>query len=170
MNTDAIPAAAFELAAALRAAAADPADGVRLLLALADLGDASPTGILLRQAALIEAARAGADYQPVSYEDAQALLALLCGRLDAEILRAGDAGEDRSYVAFRALRIAVAQDLTARGDPLPRLRRVSLRQSAPASVLAQGLYGDADRADELVSRADPEHPLFMPAELVVLDR
>ena len=118
----------------------------------------------------MEAARASAAYQPTSYDDAQALRALLCGELDAEILRAGNAGEDRAYAAFRALRVAVARDLDARGDPLPRLRRVEVALPQPAAALAHALYGDAGRADELVARADPPHPLFMPRELVVLDR
>jgi prophage DNA circulation protein len=33
----------------------------------------------------------------------------------------------------------------------------------PALALAQHIYGDATRAEQLVSEVDPINPLFMPA-------
>ena len=35
-------------------------------------------------------------------------------------------------------------------------------------MLAQRLYGDATRADELIRRATPWHPAFMPTTITVL--
>ena len=170
MNLPGMPAAAQALTAAVRALAADPADQVRLLLALADIADTGLSGNLVRRAALVQLARACAAYQPTSYDDAQQLRATVCALLDAEIFRAGDAGDDGVYTAFRALRVSVARDLAARGDPLPRLRTVTVLQSVPAAVLAHRLYGDARRADELVQRTKPIHPGFMPTTLTVLSR
>ncbi len=170
MNLPAVPDAAHALAAAVRGMAADPADQVRVMLSLAELADGGAAGKLLRRAALVQLARACAAYQPTSYDDARSLRAAACALLDAEILRAGDAGEDAVYTAFRALRIAVARDLAARGDPLPRLRDVEVIRPLPAAVLAHGLYGDGRRGDELVQKADPVHPLFMPTKLRVLSR
>lgn len=169
MNWTALPAAAAALAGALRACAVDPGDQVRIMLRLADAADGSPVGGLLRRAALTQVARACAGYVPNSYDDARALREQVCARFDAEILAAGNAGRDQVYLAFRILRLAVSRDLQARGDPLPRLRKVAVPQSLPASVLAHTLYGDATRADDLVQRTNPVHPLFMPQTLTVLD-
>ena len=169
MNLPAYPAAALAVAKALLAAAVDPADQVRLMLALAQSAPATSFGAVLRRMALIQTCRASAAYQPTSYDDAQALRALVCGALDAEIDAAGDAGEDEVYAAFRVLRIDVVLDLQARGDPLPRLRAVTV-PPLPAAVLAHRLYGDATRAGDLVDRADPANPLIMPTSMVVLDQ
>ena len=169
MNLAGVPDAALALASAVRAACVDPADQVRQMLALAQSAPLDAMGAPLRRVALAQMARASAAYQPSSYQDAAALRGLVCDALDDEITRAGDAGEDEVYTAFRALRIAVVLDLRARADALPRLRQVTV-PPLPAEVLAYRLYGDATRADELVTRADPINPLFMPTDELVLDR
>jgi len=160
----------------LGAATADPGDGIRLLLALAA---AQPGGISgagramaarCRRAALIAACRQSAIYQPTSYDDAQAMLASIAAALDAEITVAGDAGDDASYVTLRALRTAVIADLTARGADLAPLIVVSRPLSVPALALANQLYGDATREDDLVRRIDPVHPLFTGGTFRVLAR
>lgn len=158
------------LASALRAAATDPADGLRLLDRLAAVPGEGPTATLARRAAVIELCRASAAYRPRSYEGAAKLRARLCELLDAEIVAAGDAGQDEAFAALRRLRAAVVRDLTARGASLARLTTVRRRRSLPALVLAHQLYSDAARQGELVRRTDPPHPLFMPPEFVALDR
>lgn len=169
MNLSGIADAGLTLARALAASVADPGDQVRLMIELADSVPDNPFGHALRRMALTQAALGSAAYQPTSYDDAQALRGIVCAALDAEIGVAGDSGDDEVYTAFRALRIAVALDLRARGDQLPRLRTVTV-PVLPAEVLAYRLYGDATRADDLIARADPANPLFMPTEMVVLDR
>ena len=169
MTLPALAPAAHALARAVLAAANDPADQVRIMLSLAEAATDTVFGALLRRAALVQLCRASAAYQPTSYEDARALRLLVCEALDAEIVRAGDAAEDQIYTALRGLRVAVTRDLQARGNPLPRLRQVTV-PSLPASVLAYRLYGDATRAADLIARADPPHPLFMPRDEVVLER
>lgn len=169
MNLSGIADAGFALAQALTASVTDPADQVRLLLEMTGSVPNNPFGHALRRMALTQASVACAAYQPTSYDDALALRELVCGALDAEINAAGDAGDDEVYAAFRALRIAVALDLRTRGDQLPRLRTVTV-PVLPPEVLAYRLYGDATRANDLVARSDPSNPLFMPGELVVLDR
>lgn len=165
-----VASAALALVAALLAAIGDPADQVRIMLALAQaVPGADAASTVMRRVVLVQMARACAAYQPSSYNDAVALRLTACAALDAEIIVAADAGNDQTYLVFRALRVAVTEDLQARGDPLPQLRTVQV-PPLPAAVLAYRLYGDATRADEVVARVDPVNPLFMPPTITVLDK
>ena len=105
-----------------------------------------------RRAALVSLARASASYQPSSYNDAAALRVVLAAALDNEITAAGDAGEDASYTALKALRSAVVQDLTVRGASLPSVVTVNLQLPLPSLVIAQRLYLDASRSDQIAAR------------------
>lgn len=185
MSTPAeMASAAQALAAALLAAATSQGDALRLLKDLADFHPADPTstaaigesmaemqsacGDLFRRAAVVALARASADYEPTSYDDAANVRSLVCSLLDAEIIRAGDQGEDASYNALRALRVAVAQDLTERGASLARIAEVDIPAPQPALTLAHRLYRDPARADDLISRGGPVHPAFMPTRFKAL--
>jgi prophage DNA circulation protein len=154
--------------AALAATCADPADAVRLLASLAAFAEPSvtavsgPIGDLHRRALATALARAGALYQPSSHDDAVAVRGLVAGALDTEIEVAGDSGEDATFDALRALRAAVVQDLASRGAALAPLATFTLGAALPSLALANRLYRDATRADELVAEADPVNPLFMP--------
>lgn len=177
-------AAVFAVAQALQAAANDPADQIRLLTALADffpvpLAAMAPVGLavaaitvatasLCRRAALITLAVATSLYQPSSYDDALTQQTNVCALFDAESLVAADAGDENSYMNLRALRAAVAQDLAKRGSQLPQLITVTTGLPMPALALAWRLYQDADRTMELIGRADPPCPLFMPTSFQAL--
>jgi prophage DNA circulation protein len=128
----------------------------------------SATADLLRRFAVIGACQASADYTPTSYEDGAALRARLCALLDAEILSAADAGLDDTFMALRALKSAVVQDLTSRSADLSRFTTVSTPAPQPSLVIAQRIYRDPSRADELVQQADPIHPAFMPVSFKAL--
>lgn len=176
--------AAQALAAALRAASVNPADAIRLLSSLAQrvgsnatsasaIGAAMATmqgaaGDLFRRAAVVALARASSDYRPASRDDAAAVSEAVCALLDAEIATAGDQGQDLTFCALRALRAAVSFDLAQRGAALSNVAAVSTGLPLPAPVLAQRLYRDPARADELVARADPIHPAFMPVRFKAL--
>jgi prophage DNA circulation protein len=160
-------AAMQALVAAVGDTASDPADRVRLMAAMAvaeaPQGGDGALAAVARRAALAALARAAAAYAPASYDEALALRSTVCGLLADEEVIAADAGEDTVAAALRDLRGAVYRDLTARGASLSPLRQVTLAASLPAEVLAQRLYGDAGRADELVEMAgDPPNPVFMP--------
>ena len=149
--------------AALRAAVPDPLEQIRALLPLTAAGGSGPTAVRARRAAAIGLGRAARDLQPRSSDEALRVLALVSAALGQQILVAGDAGDDRSYLALRALRSAVVADLAARGATLAPLAPVERPRPLPSLVLAQQLYGDPGRADELVQGAgDVPHPLFMP--------
>jgi len=121
-----------------------------------------------RRAALVSLARASASYQPSSYNDAAALRVSLAAALDSEITAAGDAGEDATYTALKALRSAVVQDLTARGASLPSVVTVNLQLPLPSLVIAQRLYLDASRSDQIAAESGAIHPAFCPTTFQAL--
>jgi prophage DNA circulation protein len=182
-----IQAAVSAVPAAVQAAATDPADQVRLLLpltasvpVLVTAGDAigqaqasvaAAISALFRRAALAAIATASAASLPTSYDDAMALMGQVTSALDAEITLAGDAADaaDADVMAgLIALRAAVVADLTARGASLAPLRTVSFAAPMPALAVAQQLYRDGTRADELIRRVHPWHPAFLSGPLTVL--
>ena len=183
-NANDFAVAAQELAAALYGAAVKRADALRLLSSLADffpddvtstsvIGSAmgvmqDATGELFRRAAIVALARASAEYEPTSADDAAAVRQAVCGALDAEIVSAGDQGQDATFNALRALRAAVSHDLAVRGAQLAGIAAVGSNLAMPAPVLAQRLYRSPVRAEELVSQADPIHPAFMPTKFKAL--
>lgn len=185
-QSDAFAAAAAALADALAASANDPADAIRMLLPLAGFipPPVAGTGPLaanaqaaqdavasnLRCAACAALATASTRYLPASYQDAQALRVTVCGALDAEVTRAGDAGRDATYQALRELRAAVALDLAVRGANLAWLVEIVTRQPMPSLAEAWSLYRDTPREPGLVASADPPHPLFLPTSFPALNQ
>jgi prophage DNA circulation protein len=179
--------AAQAVAGAVLASAADPADAIRLLLPLATwieppipgYGPLAQSATIaraaiasnLRCAALAALAQASAAYQPVSFQDAQAVRALVCNALDAEATRAGDSGvRDATFAALRATRAAVALDLAVRGANLAALVEVTTIAPMPSLAAAWWLYQDTTREPQLVASADPPHPMFLPLSFPALDR
>lgn len=183
-SAQAFATSAQALTAALSAAITNPGDAVRLFGALASytpntsigVGQTgsgqtiaqAATGALLRRAAIGALARAAAQYAPSSYDDAAAVRNAVTAYLDAEILIAGDAGDDASYGALRALRQVLVSVLIAAGAGLPRLQQFKFNASLPALALATRLYGDASRSDQLIEQAQPIHPAFMPSQFQAL--
>lgn len=168
----------------VRSAIADPAGQIAVLTPLvscdatviassAPIGGAiatvqTATATLCRQAALLSLARACGDWQPSSSEDAQAMRLKVGTLLDDEAITAADNGNDASFQALRSLRAQVLQDLADRGARLPDMITVTRNAALPALVLAQQLYADGSRAPDLIRRADPIHPAFMPTEFEAL--
>jgi prophage DNA circulation protein len=179
-----LASAAQALAAALLASAIDPADGVRLLSNLASFEPDAVTsssvvgasmatmqdacGDVFRRAAVVALCRAAANYQPASTTDAANLQTTVTTLLDAEILVAGNQGEDNTFTALRALRAAVVQDLQTRAAGVPGTIVVSVPAALPAPALAQRLYRDPTRADELVTESGAPHPAFLAPGFVAL--
>ena len=118
---------------------------------------------LVRQAAVIEAARASADMAFASYDDALAVRDELAEALDEVALTASDA----TYAAITDLRVAVVADIGARGADLARLLRVTPAETLPALVLAHQIHGNARRAADLVARNRVRHPGAVPGGQVL---
>ena len=183
-DTASLSAAATALAAAVSATATDPADAIRLLSALADFTPDDPTttsvigdgiatmqtacGALFRRAAIAELAIAASAYQPSSSDDAVTVLQSITDLIDDEITIAGDAGDDDTYMALRALRSAVVTDLRTRGAQLSAMTTFAFGASLPSLTLATRMYKDPSRSDEIVTEADPIHPAFMPSSFQAL--
>ena len=180
----ALSAAVLALPEAFRAVIADPADQIDLLSSLAGYApsvsvSAAPIGAaiaaaqtataaLCRRASLLSVALAAAAYQPTSFEDAETIRTNLAALFQAEIVTAADGDDDDTYQALRALRAQVLQALAQDATSLAGLVEVVRPASLPALVLGQQLYGDATRATDLIARADPVHPAFMPLDFEAL--
>jgi prophage DNA circulation protein len=179
-------AAAADVAGTLASSAADPSDRLRLMLTLAnyDAGtttSASATGNaiatmqtaasnLFARTALVEVARAAGAYQPSSEDDASSVSALVSDALDAAIEIAGNTGSDDVFTALTTTKKAVVTDLKARGGALAAIVPYQFNASLPSLVLAQRIYRDPARADDLVQQANPVHPAFMPGSFSALAR
>lgn len=180
--TDAVQALMDSLVAGI----ADPGDAIALLGPLASctpeafsgagvIGSArvvaqNATAALLRRAALAAIGKVVATYVPSSYDEAINTMGVVTGFIDAEVLSAGDSGDDESYNALLALRQAVVVALTTTGATLPNLETFTFRTALPALVMANRLYQDASRTDELIQQANPIHPAFMPTTIKALAR
>ena len=172
-NASSHPAVAQALAAAVLSASPNPLDAINSLAAMMVLPTSSSTmagasSDLFRRAAVVAIARAGASYQPTSYDDAANVRTQISNYLNAEILIAADQGEDATYAALRDLRARSIQDLTERGASLASLVTVTSVQPMPSLIMAQRLYQDITREDELIMEAAPVHPLFMPTKFKAL--
>lgn len=129
---------------------------------------ADATAALVRRMALGVIGASAADYAPSSYNDAATVRTQVDVSIDAEVLVAGDDGDDASYSALRALRQGVVASLATVGATLAPLRLVTLGNPWPALAAAQMLYQDASRSDQLIVQADPIHPAFMPVRFEAL--
>jgi prophage DNA circulation protein len=163
-----VPLAVQAVLDAVGAAALSPADRMRCYIAFGQFSGSSQFALMCRRLSLVALAVAASAYQPTSYDAAQAALQQVADALDVEITAAGDAGDDASFAGLRDLRIMIAADLTARGANLAPLVTYTFAENLPDVVLAMRLYRDASRADEIVRRVEPVHPLFMPRTVQVL--
>ena len=119
---------------------------------------------LNRRTAIIEMARVATRITLVSSDDATALRDQLDVDLDAQIILAGDAGEDDVFTELQELRAKTVQDLDARGARLPSLRTFRVPATLPALVIASRLYDDPARDAEIVARNGIRNPGFIRAE------
>lgn len=163
----AFTAQASILAAAVRSAAFTPADGVTSMVTLAALPQPSDaagaaTADLFRRVAVGELVKASAAYQPSTTDEATAVRAQVLASVDAEMAIAGEQGDDEVYTALRGVRAEVIRDMNAKGAQLPSLITVTTARPTPSLALAQKLYRDPSRNDELERRGNPPHPAFMP--------
>ncbi|MEX3635949.1 DNA circularization protein [Paraburkholderia sp. BR14320] len=180
----ALSAAAQTLTGALAETASDPADAVRLVSSLCRFrpppiraqgpfgacmqGAQDAMAALLRRCALAQLAATLTTYQPASQNDANTVLSDAAALFDDEITIAGDAGDDNSYAALRALREAVCTDLAARGADLSVIATFQFRRSLPSLALALRIYRDASREPELTQQINPRHPAFCPPSFQAL--
>lgn len=179
-STDKLASAVQALAESVRAAAPTPGEAIRGLLRLAypvalpyATGVASTAQVaaqnMVRRAAVAALHQSVAKYRATSSDDAAATRTDILTAVDREITTAGDAGDDNVYASLRAARTVITQAMGAAGANLPTLVTVVTRRPMPSLALAQRLYRDVTRADDLVARAVPPHPAFMPVSFRALN-
>ncbi|WP_431474807.1 DNA circularization N-terminal domain-containing protein [Marinobacter sp. KM021] len=117
---------------------------------------------LVRRAAVLQSAQVAAATDWLAADDAIAARDTITAGIELQLTSDFVPAND-VYASLTAVRAAVVRDLEQRGAQLPRLRSVTLQQPLPALVVAQKLYGDAGRADELISRNRVAHPGRVPA-------
>ncbi len=176
-NASRIAVAVMALVDALLDACADPSDAIRLLIDLLGFEDgsaAATTAIgmtfatMIRRAGAVALVRAVGEYQPVSSNDAAAMIAIVGRAIGAVADEAADAGDDQSFNALRAARAAAIADLRTRGATLAQITTFHPGQPMPALQLAQRYYRNPGRADQLVAQVGIVHPLFMPSRFEAL--
>jgi prophage DNA circulation protein len=183
-DSTSLQASAADLMAAVAATASDPADAVRLLSTMAQYTPsvtqvtgtigagmavvAAAMSALIRRAALTQLATTLTSYQPASQQDAQTVLSDAVTLFDAEILTAADSGDDNTYLALRTLRQSVILDMQSRAANLAAIATFSFSSAMPALALANRIYRDATRADQLVTQVQPIHPAFLPVSFQAL--
>ena len=118
-------------------------------------------------AALAGQARIALDVAWDSYTGATAFRDRYAERVDL----AAAAGDDAAFVALRDLAAAVVEDIDARASDLAALVTETI-DAAPVSAfeLAQRLYGDGARADEIVDRNETPHAGFLFGDVLVLSK
>ena len=117
-------------------------------------------------AALAGQARIALDVAWDSYTDATAFRDRFVERVDL----AAAAGDDAGFLALRDLAGAVVEDVDARAADLAELVTESIASPVSAFELAQRLYGDGSRADEITARNDTAHAGFLLGDLLVLSK
>lgn len=114
---------------------------------------------LTRQLVLAESSQAGVDANYESTQQAYSSRDALAERIDAE----AEAGaSDDVYTALMALRAEIVNGIPRDGQTLPYVIQFTPPTTLPSLVIAQQLYGDASRADEIVERNRVRHPGFVP--------
>lgn len=183
-SADALSSAALNVAELVRSSLSDPGAQMTALLSLANFGvdgitTLAPIGAsivaarrataaMCQQIALASVALACADWNPTSSEQAEALRLMVADKMDMAATTAADAGYTDVWKALRDLRSSLTAFLADQASQLPDQITVTRNSPVPALVLAQQLYADGSRSDDLITRANPVHPAFMPVSFQAL--
>lgn len=111
---------------------------------------------------------AAADYNPTSRNEAEDITQRVAAQMDTALLLAGDRGDDDLYSALMGVRTAFLNAMAQISSGLSELMQINTAAPVPALVLANRLYQNASRANELIQEASVPHPAFMPTTMKVL--
>lgn len=101
-------------------------------------------------------------YTPQGYDDAVSVMRKTRTVTEAVLLLLADAGDDDSHDALNAQYTQFVTHWQTNYLSQQDVMKVTSRSPQPSLALANRLYQDAARADELVQTASPVHPAFMP--------
>lgn len=107
-------------------------------------------------------AEALSDWQPDTSAQARESLNWAANLFDQLQTVAGNNNLDDLYQALATLAAHTLSDLGQKSASLPDLITIQRGRPIPALALAQQLYGDGSRGDELAAKANASHPAFMP--------
>lgn len=113
-------------------------------------------------------AAAAAESNPTSRNEAEQITRRVSDQLDAALLATGDRGDDELYSSLLLVRSSFLDTMSALSASLSELMQFNSAQPLPALTLANRLYQDVGRADELIQESDVPHPAFMPVSMRVL--
>ncbi|WPU25004.1 DNA circularization N-terminal domain-containing protein [Cedecea neteri] len=113
-------------------------------------------------------AAAAVNALPGSLDEAKTLTIRVSNQLDIALLAAGDRGDDGTYQALLALSDDFLATMSAQSQGLVDLTEFQSSMPLPALAIANTLYQDASRADELIASSRIPHPAFMPLKMRVL--
>ena len=140
----------------------------RLVAVTASTDDAASARTVAEMACLVALAAAVPDEALRSLDDAEALIARVADRFARVEDAIADVDDGAHWRALANLQAAVASYLSTATTALPRRRSVALAAPEPALTVAQRLYQDAARGDELATENAVIHPAFMPLALTAL--
>jgi prophage DNA circulation protein len=121
--------------------------------------------MLLYVSALSVAGNAAANDIYTTWDDAIDIRDEIAAWLDSAALWIADAD---LHAAILDLKGVVVQAISEEAMTLPRLRNLSVPRPVPALALAFDLYGDADRAIEIMTRNNLSDPSAVAGNLRVL--
>lgn len=125
----------------------------------------APLDTLLFASSLAAAGDAAASATYTTWDDAIAIRDDMARQMDLAALYLVDAN---THAALLDLKGAVVQAISDEAVTLPRLRSLSVMRPVPALALAFDLYGDAERASEIVTRNNLSDPCAVAGDLRVL--
>lgn len=96
----------------------------------------------ITRATLAKEAVAVSNVEFDNYAEAAEVREHLAMRIDDEMTKASDAGQEETYTALSKLQVAVVRDLSDRIIDLPRVTAVTPIITEPTLVIANRLYGD----------------------------
>ncbi|EHJ8971183.1 DNA circularization protein [Salmonella enterica] len=105
---------------------------------------------------------------PSSQEDAWRIQQRVCDALDSAMIQSGDLSDDNVYNVMRSLYNVFTDGFSLKGTALSNLAIYSFPRPLPALTLAERIWQDAGRADELIQSVQPVHPAFMPVRFKAL--
>ena len=157
------------------AAILEPADNItasaQAITALSNVNSASEAvAAFTRRLLIANIASQQSSLAITSKTQADALQSQITSLIDNEIDTAMDSGSRDTVNSLRDLRTKVVKDLQTRGGVLPDIMTATFNVNLPSFVLAQKIYGDATRADELLARNPTDNPLFMPTSIECLNK
>ncbi|MBQ0533474.1 DNA circularization protein [Providencia huaxiensis] len=107
---------------------------------------------------------------PSSSNDAAKQQRDICHILDNALTHIGDLGIDDAYQLLHEMRTAVVTQYIHKGSEKGRLTQYSLPSTLSVLHIANRIYQDANRSDELVMEVSPRHPAFMPSKFKALKK